>query len=235
MITAGSVRGKCIVLQVGSVQRRICPPLRCGSGCRTPRKSDGAHANRASRGRAPAAPPRAGRAARPIGADRPGTAAASMPLAALAGDRSMSSGASIGDRSSAKCARSSTTPRNTISPRARRSSAGAISPINSPTATSPAPPRAVRRRRARRRDSGCATPGQQARRVGDALTIQSLSRRRRPARSKLAMVVIVRSHWRQWHAARAAASRAPASQRGEAALQIGALDRRWRSAPGRCR
>jgi len=41
------------------------------------------------------------------------TAAASTPDAANAGERSMSSGASTGDRSSAKCARSSMTPRNT--------------------------------------------------------------------------------------------------------------------------
>ena len=45
----------------------------------------------------------------------------STPLAASAGECSMSSGASAADRSSAKCARSSTTPINTTSPRPSRS------------------------------------------------------------------------------------------------------------------
>ena len=119
MITAGSVRGKCIALQSGLVQRRICPASSESVGLpHRPQKRCRECHHTIARASASSAP--SWRASLPASWRRSANQRASpsgMPLAASAGERSMSSGVSICDRSTAKCARSSMTPRKTRRPR----------------------------------------------------------------------------------------------------------------------
>ena len=131
MITAGSVRGKCIVAQPAAVQRRTWPAssLRVGAP-QTPQKRWRECQKTIARANASNAPSCRARRAPNWRRSPNRSPEPAIPAAASAGERSISSGASCADRSSAKWARSSIRPRKMTCPCACRSS---ISPSPEPS------------------------------------------------------------------------------------------------------